>query len=107
MTAPPEDGGLIRTTPPDDYRSTLWTGWAESPSGHRESGCVRINSSNGETIEDCPTQIQLRLAPNAVVCGALGCRETEPLLSVTVGAESRVLCPDCATEFVEQEGADG
>jgi len=106
MTAPPEDGGLIRTTPPDDFRSTLER-WAESPSGHRGSGCVRINSSNGETIEDCPTQIQLRLAPNAVVCGALGCRETEPLLSVTVDTESRVLCSDCATEFVEQEGVDG
>ena len=44
----------------------------------------------------------VRFAVDAVCCGALGCRVEEPLLSVTVGGDSRVLCPDCAAEFVRR-----
>jgi len=42
----------------------------------------------------------VRFAVDAVCCGKLGCAVEEPLLSVTVGGDSRVLCPDCAAEFV-------
>ena len=38
----------------------------------------------------------------AHVCGALGCRVEEPLMLVSVDAEERVLCPNCAEEFVEE-----
>jgi len=34
-------------------------------------------------------------APQAAVCGALGCRETDGLQKVTRGGQSRVLCPSC------------
>ena len=44
----------------------------------------------------------VRFAVDAVCCGALGCRVEETLLSVTVGGDSRVLCPDCAAEFVRR-----
>ena len=76
------------------------------PSDGLLSGSVRTGSSNAETIEDCPVELQAALAPDAAVCGSLGCRETEPLLSVTVETESRVLCSDCVAEFVEQVGGD-
>jgi len=44
----------------------------------------------------------VRFAVDAVCCGKLGCRVEEPLLSVAVGADERVLCPECAVEFVEE-----
>ena len=42
----------------------------------------------------------VRFAVDAVCCGKLGCGVEEPLLSVAVDGDSRVLCPDCAVEFV-------
>ena len=42
----------------------------------------------------------VRFAVDAVCCGKLGCAVEEPLLSVAVDGDSRVLCPDCAVEFV-------
>lgn len=41
-------------------------------------------------------------AVNADCCGALGCRGGEALLSVTVGGKTRVLCPECAADFVRR-----
>ena len=77
------------------------------PSDGLLMGSVRTGSSNGETLEDCPEQIQLRLATDAAVCGSLGCRETEPLLSVTVAGEDRVLCPDHATDWARSQSDRG
>ena len=47
--------------------------------------------------------VVVRFAVDAVCCGALGCRCGEGLLSVTVDGKERVVCPDCAVEFVEEE----
>ena len=41
---------------------------------------------------------------DADCCGALGCRVGEGLMSVTVDGRTRVLCEDCAREFLG--GAD-
>lgn len=41
----------------------------------------------GESVE---------FAPQASVCGALGCRETDALVRVDRGPRERVLCPECA-----------
>jgi hypothetical protein len=81
----------------------------DSPSGTPcERGCVRTGSSNADANQSYPRYPEVALAPDAVVCGSLGCRETEPLLSVTEGSDSRVLCADCVVEFVEgEEVADG
>ena len=101
MTEAPENGASA-----DEPTGRLVVGGRPARWDTCGKGIVRNGSSNAKAIEDCPTQVQLRLAPNAVVCGSLGCREVEPLLSVTVETESRVLCSDCATKFVEQVGGD-
>jgi hypothetical protein len=42
-----------------------------------------------------------RFAVGAECCGALSCRETEGLLVVERGGETRVLCPECARRWSE------
>jgi len=49
--------------------------------------------------------VAVRFAVDAVCCGKLGCRVEEPLLSVAIGADERVLCAECAAEFVEEGSA--
>jgi len=74
----------------------------ERPEGHR-GRCVRTGSSNADAIDSYPQEVEVSLAPNAAVCGSLGCRESGSQLRVTVGGETRVLCPDHATEFAERK----
>ena len=38
-------------------------------------------------------------------CGALGCQETDDLRQVTNGGVTRMLCPSCASRFVEEATA--
>ena len=66
-------------------------------------GIVRTGSSNADAIDSYPQEVEVSLAPDAAVCGSLGCRESGSQLRVTVGGETRVLCPDCATEFAERK----
>ena len=35
-------------------------------------------------------------------CGAIGCHVEQPLVSVSVPGEDRVLCRNCAAEFVQE-----
>jgi len=81
--------------------------WQDSPSGTPWPGVVRTSSSNGEDNQSYPVSVEVSLAPNAAVCGSLGCRETGPLLSISVVGEDRVLCPDCATDFARSQSERG
>ena len=49
------------------------------------------------------SEATVQLAPGAVCCGAAGCRSGEGLLTVVVNGKQRVLCPECATYFIEKE----
>lgn len=69
-------------------------------------GCVRTSFSERDTNEDFPTEVEASFAPNAAVCGALGCRETAVLLSVKAEGEQRVLCSECVVDFVERVSVD-
>ena len=47
--------------------------------------------------------VRVRWAVDAVCCGALGCRCGDGLLSVTVDGKERVLCAECAADFIREE----
>jgi len=44
------------------------------------------------------------LAVHAEVCGAMGCRLTEPLIRTTVAGTTRTLCTDHALDYAEVDG---
>ena len=67
---------------------------------------VRTGSSNADGNDSNATDVEVALAPNAAVCGSLGCRNGGKFARVTVGAKTRVLCVQHAIEFVEREAAD-
>ena len=71
--------------------------------GNSTRSYVRVSASNADDNQDFPACVETRLATEAVVCGSLGCRETGGLLTVELPGKERVLCPDCAAVFVEQE----
>jgi hypothetical protein len=78
----------------------------DRPAGHLEGGEVRTGSSNADGNDSNALDVEVSLAPNAAVCGSLGCRKGGKFARVTVGAKTRVLCPQHAVEFVEREAAD-
>ena len=64
----------------------------------RPNGRVRSSRAVSRRVR-CSADV-VQFAVGADCCGALGCGVEEPLLSVEVGGDSRVLCPDYAAEFV-------
>lgn len=71
---------------------------AES-AGAAGSGPLRADPAAGAHAPDQREEGHrdtVRFAVGADCCGALSCRETEPLLEVERNGEKRVLCPDCA-----------
>jgi hypothetical protein len=90
----------------ESHRAESCCGRQDSPSGTPcERGCVRTGSSNADHNQSFSETVETRLATNAAVCGSLGCRESGTLLRVTVEGETRVLCADCVTGFVERKAS--
>jgi hypothetical protein len=77
----------------------------DRPAGHCGRCIVRTGSSNADHNQPFPETVETRLATNAAACGSLGCRESGTLLRVTVEGETRVLCADCVTGFVERKAS--
>ena len=99
MTTAPKKGA-------DADEPTGRDSWQVRPVGHLGPVNVRVGPSLADAIEDCPREVKVSLAPDAVACGCAGCREDEQLLSVTVSSKTRVACPSCSREFLDREGAD-
>lgn len=72
---------------------------SSSATGEGETADLEAFRTISELEESAVT---LSAAREAVVCGALGCREGEHLIHVECGeGERRVLCPNHTAEFLE------
>lgn len=71
-----------------------------------ESSCF-VCHSTGTSLLDVlalASQVEVSAAENAVVCGALGCREDSELLEVIIQqVGKRVLCTQHAIDFVAKQ----
>ena len=78
------------------------TGGANAGRNHgRKQGLAPDPTGGAASRRDLPEKaVAVRLAVDAVCCGAAGCRVEDGLLSVTVDGETRVLCENCVEGFV-------
>lgn len=73
---------------------------AEQPEQAPKSAILTSSSEVLTQLAASLTEVEIEPAQDAVVCGAVGCREGEQLHEVRKPAEVRVLCPHHVREWV-------
>ena len=75
---------------------------SEASSPEQRERSDRARSGEGAAARDSLDGAVVRFAVDAACCGALGCRETERLVEVENGGETRVLCLSHARGWVRR-----
>ena len=94
--------GGERQSPPQ-YRAEATPCGSTRPAEPHPTGRQRVCGKAQSRLIDFDSKAKPAVG-DADCCGALGCRVGEGLMSVTVDGRTRVLCEDCAREFLG--GAD-
>jgi hypothetical protein len=88
------------TQPPAKARERRVSGASRNVEvGGERSELEGGSEGKGRPSADGRNSSAVRFAVGADVCGAIGCRETDGLLVVEQGGETRTLCPDHARRW--------
>jgi len=77
------------------------TGGANAGRNHGRKRGLAPDPTGGAASRRDLSEKAVRFAVDAECCGALSCRSSAGLLVVEQGGEERVLCPECAQEWLE------
>ena len=77
------------------------TGGANAGRNHGRKRGLAPDPTGGAASRRDPNESAVRFAVDAECCGALSCRSSAGLLEVEQNGEKRVLCPECAQEWLE------